>query len=111
MVLAALGVVGFMGFMGFMDISYYAGLAEVAGIGRGGLSRAGTAEHTLEHGEAVVVRDDLLQTDGGDVELRAGGRHVGIALVGTYYNIARLGNAEVASRHAGVGGEELVAQA
>ena len=85
-------------------------LAEVGGVGGGGLSGAGTAEHALEHGQAVVVGDDLLQADGGNVELRAGGGHVGIALVGAYHDVARLGNAEVGTGHAGLGGEELVAQ-
>ena len=75
------------------------------------MASACAAEHALEHGEAVVVRDNLLKSDCSNVQFRTRGRHVGIAFVGTYHNIARLGDAEIAARHAGIGRQELVSQA
>ena len=48
-------------------------LAEMTCKRGGGLTCARTAEHALEHGQAVVVGDDLLQTDGGNVEFRTRG--------------------------------------
>ena len=87
------------------------GLAEMGGEGGCRLTRAGAAEHPLEHGEALVVGDDLLQTDGGDMQFRTGGGHVGIALVCANHDVACLGDAEITARHASVGCQELVAQA
>ena len=86
------------------------GLAEVARKRRRGLTRTCSAEHALEDGQTLVVGNDFLQADGGDVQARTRRRHVGIALVGAYYDVARLGNAEVGTRHTCVGGQKLVAQ-
>ena len=49
------------------------GLAEVRGVGGRRLTGAGTTKHALEDGQTVVVRNDFLQADGGDMELRTGG--------------------------------------
>ena len=86
------------------------GFAEVAREGRRGLACSCTAEHTLEDGQTVVVGDDLLQADGGDVQFGAGGRHVGVALIGAYHDVARLGYSEVAACHTCVCCQELVPQ-
>ena len=51
----------------------WTGFAEVRSVGGRGLSRSGTAQHALEDGQALVVRDDFLQTDGRNVQLRTGG--------------------------------------
>ena len=50
-------------------VSCRTSFTEVAGVGGCGLTRAGSAEHALEDGQALVVGDDLLQSDGGDVQL------------------------------------------
>ena len=52
-------------------VSRRAGLAEMTRIGRRGLPRSCTAEHTLENGQTLVVGNDLFQADGGDMQLRA----------------------------------------
>ena len=44
------------------------------------------------------------------MQLRARSRHVGIALVGAYHDIACGGDAEIAARHTGVCREEFVTQ-
>ena len=86
-------------------------LAEVRGKGCRRLSCASSAEHALEHGQTVVVGDDLLQTDGCDVQLGAGGRHIGITLVGAHHDITCLCDTEVAACHTCVGRQELIPQA
>ena len=85
-------------------------LAEVRRVGRRGLSCAGTAQHALEDSQTLIVRDNLFQSDGGDVQTWTACRHVGIALVGAYHDVSCLGNAEVGTRHTGVSGQKFVAQ-
>ena len=78
-------------------------------VGGRGLSRASTAEHALEDGQTIVVRDNLLQSDRGDVQFGTRGRHVRVTLVGADNDVARLGNAEVGTCHSGIGRQELIA--
>ena len=85
-------------------------LAEMRGIDRGGLACAMTCEEALEYAHGLVVGDDLLKADGDNMELGDGGAHVGVAFVGADYNVARLGDAEVATGHTAVGMHEVVAQ-
>ena len=87
-----------------------AGLAEMARIRCRWLTSSCTTEHALENGKTLVVGNDLFQPDGGNVQFRTTCAHVGIALVGTYHDIARLGNTEIGTRHTCIGSEELIAQ-
>ena len=91
-------------------MSRRAGLAEVTRIGCGRLTGSCTAEHTLEDCQTIVIRDDLLQSDGGDVQFGTRGGHVGITLVGAYHNVACLCDTEVTTRHTSISRQELVSQ-
>ena len=52
-------------------VGRWTSFAEVAGVGRGGLTRTCTTKHALEDCQTLIVGDDLFQTDGGNVQLRA----------------------------------------
>ena len=80
-----------------VHLSPRAGLPEMRGEAGRWLACATAAEQPLEDGERVVVGDELLYTHGHDVELRHGGRHIRIALIGADHDVAGLRHTEVAA--------------
>ena len=92
-------------------IRSWSGLAEMRGESGCRLTCACSAEHALEDGQTVVVGDDFLQSDGGDVKLRTTCAHVGIALIGADHDVACLCNTEIATSHTCIGRQKLVAEA
>ena len=54
----------------------------------------------------LEARNDLLDADRGDVQLRHIGRQIGVALVGADDEGPGLGDREIGPRHAGVGSED-----
>ena len=86
-------------------------LAEVTGECSRWLACSRTAQHTLEHGKTVVIRDYLLKAYCRNVQFGARCAHVSVAFVGANHDVASLGNAEVGTCHTGICCKELVAQA
>ena len=86
------------------------GATEVTGVDGGLLTGAVACQQALEDGHCRIVGNELLDTHRDDVQLGDGGRHIGVALVGTDDDITRGSYAKVGARHAGIGLHELLAQ-
>ena len=82
----------------------------MGGISGGGLTCTATTKQALEHGQRLIVGNQLLYTHCHDVELGHGGCHVGIALVGAYHTVACGCHTKVAACHSGSCLHKLVAE-
>ena len=80
------------------------------GISSGRLTRTATAEQTLEHSHALIVRHQFFYSHRHDVQLRHRGGHVGITLVGANHTVARGSHTKVAACHTRTSLHKLVAQ-
>ena len=68
------------------------------------------SKQTLEYSHSIIVRNNLLKTNAGDMQLWYRSAHVGIALVGTNTNFACGSNTKVGSCHSTFGSHKIVAQ-
>ena len=93
-----------------MHLGTRTSLAEMRSEGGGRLTGSAAAEQTLEHSQRLIIRHQFLDTHRHDVELRHGGGHIGITLVGANHTIAGGSHTKVAAGHTCSCFHKLVAQ-